>query len=471
MEQVPKIVRERLKAAPPVTHPEADTLTAFSEKTLSERERVHVLEHLAHCRDCREVLALSLPDTHAVTPVSRPSPKSWFAWPALRWGFAAVGVALVASIGIMQYRKQDKSTIMAYQTPVPQVVEQQPSQPQAKQEAPHKSGTPDPRADAAQYPENRPAQVSKARQPETETVDNEPPIRRDEAAPATHGYSTLVPNAGALPHGPKVANQMQWKANQQQNSIAYEAVPDAPPAALAKQKATTDLSANFRAPSQLQTAEVASGAPPPGGQADSISGGVIQNQPLNERSINGGQGDAELNPAKPSAAYTTSTKIVGRETASLGGPLRVPNARWTINASGTLQRSLDQGATWQDINVTDGSSLSAGSMMVAVSKRPKELEDKDVENKKIERSKSASIVFRAVSANGPDVWAGGSEGVLYHSIDSGIHWTRVIPSAAGATLTGEVLSVSFPDSQHGKVSTSTSELWSTADGGQTWKKQ
>ena len=68
-------------------------------------------------------------------------------------------------------------------------------------------------------------------------------------------------------------------------------------------------------------------------------------------------------------------------------------------------------------------------------------------------------------------WAGGVSGALYHSTDSGNHWTPVMPSSAGSVLTGDVVSIEFPDLQHGKLSTSTAETWITADSGQTWQKQ
>ena len=62
MQNVPKIVRERLKAAPPATeHPDANALTAFAERVLPERERALVFDHLARCGDCRDVVALALP--------------------------------------------------------------------------------------------------------------------------------------------------------------------------------------------------------------------------------------------------------------------------------------------------------------------------------------------------------------------------------------------------------------------------
>ncbi len=46
-----------------------------------------------------------------------------------------------------------------------------------------------------------------------------------------------------------------------------------------------------------------------------------------------------------------------------------------------------------------------------------------------------------------------------------------MPASAGTVLTGDVVSLEFPDMQRGKVSTSTAEIWTTTDDGQTWQKQ
>jgi hypothetical protein len=80
-------------------------------------------------------------------------------------------------------------------------------------------------------------------------------------------------------------------------------------------------------------------------------------------------------------------------------------------------------------------------------------------------------VFRALAATGSEVWAGGSDAVLYHSLDAGAHWTRVLPSSPGTALTGDITAVDFSDLQHGRITTSTAEVWTTADDGQTWQKQ
>jgi photosystem II stability/assembly factor-like uncharacterized protein len=52
-----------------------------------------------------------------------------------------------------------------------------------------------------------------------------------------------------------------------------------------------------------------------------------------------------------------------------------------------------------------------------------------------------------------------------------LHWARVVPASANARLSGDILSLEFPDQQHGRVVTATPEVWTTDDGGQTWLKQ
>jgi photosystem II stability/assembly factor-like uncharacterized protein len=80
-------------------------------------------------------------------------------------------------------------------------------------------------------------------------------------------------------------------------------------------------------------------------------------------------------------------------------------------------------------------------------------------------------VFRAVASSGSNVWAGGSDAMLYHSADSGAHWSRVLPSSAVAVLAGDIIRIELSDMQHCGVATSTGELWITADNGQTWQRK
>ena len=91
MAELPQIVHQRLKAPPsPGIHPDADVLTAFGERSLPGAERAVVLDHLAQCGDCREVLALALPESEAADFATKVNvPRGWFGWPQVRWALVA----------------------------------------------------------------------------------------------------------------------------------------------------------------------------------------------------------------------------------------------------------------------------------------------------------------------------------------------------------------------------------------------
>src|SRR5580692_4429719 len=106
MPELPNIVRERLKVSrPTAAHPDPDVLTAFAERVLPESERAVVMEHLARCHDCRDILALALPASVTVETARVPFPlrSGWFRAPVLRWGVVAAGFAVLVVTGILEY--------------------------------------------------------------------------------------------------------------------------------------------------------------------------------------------------------------------------------------------------------------------------------------------------------------------------------------------------------------------------------
>ncbi len=140
--------------------------------------------------------------------------------------------------------------------------------------------------------------------------------------------------------------------------------------------------------------------------------------------------------APQSAAMRTGVRNAVAQSAPPQAPLR-----WSINASpdtaassqGFVQNSSD-GRNWQTVPL------------------------------------NSAVNFRAVASSGPEVWAGGSNGVLLHSLDYGVHWTPVTVAADGAKISGDVVRVEALGRGSVRVETSAGDKWITTDGGAHWTK-
>ena len=470
MQNVPKIVRERLRAATPaVDHPDADVLTAFAERSLPKREQGVVLEHLARCGDCRDIVALALPATEPVEAVVNRSSSGWLAWPALRWAFVAVGVVAIASLGIVQYQR-GRTQNMAASAPARSEIAAKGAREAAAQQtskddyvsarvakskawaAPSKSEkipAPPPSA----FVDSRVAPVSSFRDKEKERDEKKSTLRADRfqalapLPPASTGRDAGS-RIGQLAHGPRVSNQ--WQQNTVQNQLQNQA-PAASSSPFAKQQGAGDLSANMEVPRASETVEAQTAQTT--AQTQSLDSLQIQSLPAQVTS-----GSA---PAVSASGPAPSGAIGGPVATSSGS---IP--RWTISSAGRLQRSFDQGNTWQDVDVNANLASVVGTSLEISANAARASKNKDARQDL--KREAASAAFRAVAAAGTDIWAGGSG--LYHSLDAGNHWTRIVPASADAMLTGDIVSLEFSD-QHGKVATSTAEIWITTDGGQNWQKQ
>lgn len=100
-------------------HPDADVLAALSEGALQQREREHVLKHVAACADCREVLgiaaAAAIEAAGDVEPVvvARPTRTQQRAF--LPWATIAASL-LVACLAVLFYQQKlapSKNTTVA----------------------------------------------------------------------------------------------------------------------------------------------------------------------------------------------------------------------------------------------------------------------------------------------------------------------------------------------------------------------
>jgi hypothetical protein len=436
MEQVPKIVQRRLQGTPkPGVHPDPDLLTAFVEKSLNDRERSQVLQHLADCADCRDVTALGTPEIDS-TPspgAERSRGLSWpvLRWPTLRWGALAACVVVVSAAVTLHYEgRQTGETSVAKNTPAAPVgltaENNVPQQPREKLAA----NIPPPAP--FQSDRNSGAAAGKLAKQSEKSMD----------APAPPEFDRDKKDL-ALSNN-RLADTISVKAaNKPASAVAVvgEAAPVPMPAAKEAPAAEARNDAGVSIPRTMnETVTVESAA-----TSTLETSRTPEREAKDESAKNESQKQKEVQSARAGAAAATmgerktdslSTAV---EQAASGNYAKRSKAsrnapRWTLSADGLLQRSFDSGKTWQTIPVAN------------------------------------DVVFRALSANDSDIWVGGAAGALYHSSDAGQHWLHVIPVADGKPLTADIVTVEFSDAQHGTLATGNHETLTTSDAGDTWQK-
>ena len=408
MEQLPKLIRQRLQAAKQGgRHPDPDLLAAFTDRALGKTERVQVLEHLARCGTCRDIVSLATPDFEAGVAATQVVPSSgWLRGPILRWGGLAASVAVVTvavTLPRLSHHSSPVSTTQSAQT------DSRNNAPQARMdEAADKLSVSAPAAYGAAEVDSAAARSKQARfSDRKKDVSNAKSSRASEVA---EGRSVSPMPQAAVPASPplsaKSADEAQAQLKKEQASDMQVSVSNEVVAVEAK-----------AAPAEL---EIAPGKAKDAPSRDAQTGLVRSDaRALSHRTMAGA--------ISPQFADATSTK--NAESATRGRI--VP--RWTLSSDGTLQRSFDSGRTWVTIPVAGNS------------------------------------VFRALAAVGADIWVGGSRGSLYRSMDAGEHWLQVKPASSGKVLTADIIGVEFTDANHGKLTTADEHIWITADAGQTWQ--
>ena len=442
MNELPNIVRARLKATAAGDHPDPDLLAAFAEQALAEQERSTVLAHLSRCSECREVLAVAMPSlsTGALDTASSidTATRRWFHGTALRWAAAATCVVIVGSAVLMKrdfMMKQTSKTVALREDSISSEVANYAAAERANntekkqfEMAASPRAIPAPARDEETRqqqvpPSTRPQDAKKVLSPKP-APPAAPPIlprrMRPEFAPSAEAGGGAVAGAagaaGTFAPAP-TRNEPSDILSFTENKIDKEAASAKPTAAA----------------EQIQITAAA-----PVIETDAAGSRDKQELPGKAKAPSGvAMYDALVTPAaQESSAQTVLTKEAARR-AELKRmeTLRPPVSRWTISSDGQLQHSTDSGKTWQPVVVAENTT------------------------------------FRALSANGPDLWVGGASGLLYHSSDAGAHWTQVKPATADATLTADIAAIEFIDVRQGKITTSAGEVWITTDGGQTWRRQ
>jgi len=430
-------------------HPDANVLAAFSEQSLPLSEREPVLAHLARCADCREVVALALPWVEKQAVPARAFGTAW-RMPALRWAavvacFLVVGAAVLVRDRSAQIGMHSDADVALPAARVSGTMAT-PESPAAA--APLGAGQAEPPREADKVAQTRSAMkdapssaTSGAKELEAavagEQKENKPTgAARVNALDAPKGTSQFQTNRGTS------LDSLDAKGARRDENTAVSRVL-APPAA------SQDLGASKeeqRAPTQLvvtpEKAKTQAGNAPEAVEVEASAAPVAPAPAAagNEKSLEF-PGRAKAAPSAPAlagiqasvAANGTSLKKHAAA-GTLTSAMAAGGAHWTLSGQGQLQRSQDNGKSWDPVPVME------------------------------------SVTFRALSAVGSHVWVGGAKGVLYHSADAGTHWTQVKPVSAGQQLSDDIVELRFADGQRGQLSTTSGEVWTTSDAGQTWHK-
>jgi len=413
MDQLPKIVQQGLgRTTKPEVHPDPDLLTAFAEKSLNDRERSEVLQHLADCADCRDVLALAMPENET-EPLPGLERSSWLTWPMLRWGALAACVVVVGAAVTLHYDGwQAERPVAGKSDAAPTGVLENNAPKQPGPELAAKIGPPSP-----VVPERDLAGAAGnfARQTQKKSLN-----------------SAVVPGGIAFSTG----SARDASANQPAAPAPAPAAKPAEPEQLAKTR-NDELDYAARVTNQAVTVEGGAVSPMEQKAASSelkAKDESNKNELHKEVQAAGVVAGAMQDRKAGSLSAVTQTVEVTSSAAAKRARVKANSPRWTISPEGNVQRSFDSGKNWQTIPVASG------------------------------------VVFRVLSANDSDIWAGGAAGALYHSYDGGGHWIQIKAAADGKFLTSDIIRLEFSDASHGSLTTSDHEIWITADAGETWQR-
>jgi Carboxypeptidase regulatory-like domain/Photosynthesis system II assembly factor YCF48 len=501
MEGLRKLVSGRLRAQAAELHPDPDVLTAFAENALLESERAQLLRHLGACKDCRDILFLAAPDPAEAQKALSCQPKRSSGL-VLRWGALAaslviVGTAVIVNRPMLRRATEPevaKAPLSAY---VNKAEEKAPAEvestrdryapappPTAKERPARKHMTAKPQA-SMEFDDSEQVHVSlgalaklEKQSPNDElAMEGRHALRLQAPAtsqtlPASHGSAGAAAkdkSDGRVDYAYASRSAGERAATANSHGRIRGTISDLLGAVVGNAKITVSGPAGSETANSDPQGRFAFNSLTPGvysvkAEANGFkSADVEQVAVLDNKSATIG---VRLEPGKASETVEVTAAAAGvNETAAAAPPIDAKNGfslaqkqvlqnelqkamatnspqrvkssapRWTISPDGAVQESLDEGKTWQNVKAADGR------------------------------------VFRALSVAGSHIWAGGSSGMLYHSADSGQSWAQVVPTSADQKLSTDITHIEFSDPLNGSVSTVNGQVWSTSDGGNSWRRK
>lgn len=350
--------------------PDADTMAAYVERSLTPDE-AHVVEaHAATCGRCQETLAAlaSLPSEPVGTRVR--AGKGWFAGPWAWYHLAPLaGLAVLAIVIYVAVR------------PAPPAFERA-----SRYEDVQLNGSPE--ADA--------------------------PVRPP-AASQEHAAAPAAPSPSSGIVAPRAAEPTRPKARATERADAEQFATVLPDPRTAVPPPPAQARPDAAAPADAAAARVAAAPAAPPAMAPPAAGAG-----------QAAEVSAERVPPAPAGADTSRREVLLARKEARDGTGEV---RWRPGAPGVVERSIDEGRTWEVRPTGTRATLHAVS---------------------------------AVSLEG--AWAVGADGVVLRSRDGAVWETRAFPEAV------DLVAVVARSHTVAVVTTRDGRRFETTDGGASWRR-
>jgi len=402
--------------------PDAETLAAYQERSLSAQEMDTCKQHIAACARCREILtaleategiALGVADEKPVTAGEAPVPgKAVRHKRGLYWAWLAPAGALAA--GLLLWVAVHEKRPAFVEGPQPAIVaENRPASPPADRSAvanKKEQGDLSYVGNAAPAPAARAEEAASADKKQLERAARSDAFRAKAAAPAVVGsLENRLGQSGVMKDAPaSAAAPVRVQATEQEGAkIAANAAPAAPPAevetfsSVTAEPSTSSVTAE-RSTTPKQKSKVAGmAAAPPAVLAESVSG------------------ERKKELLQRADALHASKRII----AAPGGKVQ-----WSVGPGGAILRSADGGKSW------------------------------------VQQASGVSAELLAGSAPSESVcWVVGRQGTILVTTD-GEHWTKI-----AAPTTADLSGVAARDARSAAVWSETGRpRYLTEDAGGTW---
>jgi hypothetical protein len=477
MPELTNLLRQRFASiAEPEVHPDADILTAYVEQLLATRERKNVMEHLAACGQCREVVLLlgeaqpvtadsAVPAAPSLQPKHTARAFSWRAWRSWRsaWGLAAslAGLAIVSTL----------------------IVEMPRSTMQVKKFTGNPTQASSPTNSLPATPTNEPARTDSVSSASNRLADAEnTPARERDGRTTTSLQGGLSAETRAVAKsspvtvagGPYV--NVEMFTNDANYVVPLVDLPSAPPPRVSSQAqngllSSIPLSASAPAPYEISTGKTLRIMTPNSG-----SGHMLRWSLVTSLGKDATKQVFRNHMGAPIAAYRITDSAMIHPglftSANELGPSEASAPSGNENGRGELARS---GAfTARALASASSAEVSTGDADRVAGVRPAW---KIADGKLLKLGNSGSwtepypaadgIEFSVVTNWGSDVWAGGNNAAVVHSRDGGASWERI---TLGASATGTIAGIEASGLKI-VVRSSSGQSWLSADGGKSWTLQ